>query len=58
MKRDRHAGREYAEIWAEAVQANRRLRTILIFLSQAASSASWSCCGSRAPSRRVPSWSA
>ncbi len=33
MKRDRHAGREYAEIWAEAVHANRRLRTILIFLS-------------------------
>ena len=33
MKRDRDAGREYAEIWGEAVQANRKLRTILIFLS-------------------------
>ena len=33
MKRDRDAGREYAEIWSEAVQANRKLRTILIFLS-------------------------
>ena len=33
MKRDRHAGREYAEIWGEAVQANRRLRTILILLA-------------------------
>ena len=33
MKRDRHAGREYAEIWGEAVHANRRLRTILILLA-------------------------
>ena len=33
MKRDRDAGREYAEIWGEAVQANRRLRTILILLA-------------------------
>ena len=33
MKRDRDAGREYAEIWGETVQANRKLRTILIFLS-------------------------
>ena len=33
MKRDRDAGREYAEIWADVVQANRKLRTILIFLS-------------------------
>ena len=33
MKRDKDAGREYAEIWADVVQANRRLRTILIFLS-------------------------
>ena len=33
MKKDRNAGREYAEIWGEAVQANRKLRTILIFLS-------------------------
>ena len=32
-KRDKDAGREYAEIWGEAVQANRKLRTILIFLS-------------------------
>ena len=32
-KRDKGAGREYAEIWGEAVQANRKLRTILIFLS-------------------------
>ena len=32
-KRDRDAGREYAEIWGEAVQANRKLRTILILLS-------------------------
>ena len=33
MKRDRDAGREYAEIWGEAVQANQKLRTILILLS-------------------------
>ncbi|MDE2979833.1 MAG: VirB8/TrbF family protein [Gemmatimonadota bacterium] len=33
MKGERNAGREYAEIWGEAVQANRKLRTILIFLS-------------------------
>ena len=33
MNGDGDAGREYAEIWGEAVQANRRLRTILIFLS-------------------------
>ena len=33
MNGDRDAGREYAEIWGEAVQANRKLRTILIFLS-------------------------
>jgi len=35
MKRgkSKSAGREYAEIWGEAVQANRKLRTILIFLS-------------------------
>jgi len=33
MKRAKSAGREYAEIWGEAVQANRKLRTILIFLS-------------------------
>ena len=33
MNGDGDAGREYAEIWGEAVQANRKLRTILIFLS-------------------------
>ncbi len=33
MKRDRDAGREYAEIWGEAVEANRKLRTILILLA-------------------------
>ena len=33
MKRERNSGREYAEIWGEAVQANRKLRTILILLS-------------------------
>ena len=33
MKRDKNAGREYAEIWGDAVHANRKLRTILIFLS-------------------------
>ncbi|WP_419163964.1 VirB8/TrbF family protein [Candidatus Palauibacter sp.] len=33
MKRDKNAGREYAEIWGEAVQANRKLRTILVLLS-------------------------
>ncbi len=33
MKTDRNAGREYAEIWGEAVQANRKLRRILILLA-------------------------
>ena len=33
MKREKNAGREYAEIWGETVRANRKLRTILIFLS-------------------------
>ncbi len=33
MKRDKSAGREYAEIWGEAVQANRRLRTLSILLA-------------------------
>ena len=33
MKRERNAGREYAEIWGEAVQANRKLRRILILLA-------------------------
>ena len=33
MKRERNAGREYAEIWGEAVEANRKLRRILMLLS-------------------------
>ena len=33
MNGDGDAGREYAEIWGETVRANRKLRTILIFLS-------------------------
>ncbi|MCZ0934960.1 MAG: VirB8/TrbF family protein [Gemmatimonadetes bacterium] len=33
MKQDKSGTREYAEIWGEAVQANRKLRTIVIFLS-------------------------
>ncbi len=33
MKRDKSAGREYAEIWGEAVQANRRLRRIVMLLA-------------------------
>ncbi|MXX71107.1 MAG: hypothetical protein F4213_13070 [Boseongicola sp. SB0677_bin_26] len=35
MKRgkSKSAGREYAEIWGETVRANRKLRTIVIFLS-------------------------
>ena len=33
MKRDKNAGREYAEIWGEAVQANRKLRRIVVLLS-------------------------
>ena len=33
MKRDKDAGREYAEIWGEAVQANRRLRMLAILLA-------------------------
>ena len=33
MKRERNAGREYAEIWGEAVEANRKLRRILILLA-------------------------
>ncbi len=33
MKRQKSAGREYAEIWGEAVQANRKLRRILIMLA-------------------------
>ena len=32
-KRDRDAGREYAEIWGEAVQANRKLRRIVVLLA-------------------------
>ena len=33
MTRHRDAGREYAGIWGEAVQANRRLRTLAILLA-------------------------
>jgi len=33
MKRDKNAGREYAEIWGEAVQANRKLRRIVVLLA-------------------------
>ncbi len=33
--RDRDAGREYAEIWSEAVRSNRRLKTILVLLGAA-----------------------
>ena len=33
MRRDRDAGREYAEIWGEAVQANRKLRRIVVLLA-------------------------
>ena len=33
MKRDKDAGREYAEIWGEAVRANRRLRMLAILLA-------------------------
>lgn len=33
MKRDKSAGREYAEIWGEAVQANRKLRRIVVLLA-------------------------
>ena len=33
MKKDRNAGREYAEIWGEAVQANRKLRRIVVLLA-------------------------
>ena len=33
MKREQGAGREYAEIWGEAVRANRRLRMLAILLA-------------------------
>ncbi len=33
MKTSSDAGRQYAEIWAEATRANRRLRTVLVLLS-------------------------
>ena len=33
MKRDKNPGREYAEIWGEAVQANRKLRRIVVLLA-------------------------
>ena len=35
MKRQRDAGREYAEIWGEAVDANRKLRTLATILGGA-----------------------
>ena len=35
MKRERDAGREYAEIWGETVQANRKLRTLATILAAA-----------------------
>ena len=35
MKRRRDAGREYAEIWGEAVVANRKLRTLAPILGGA-----------------------
>ena len=33
MNRERDAGREYAEIWGETVEANRKLRTLAIILA-------------------------
>ena len=35
MKRERDAGREYAEIWGETVEANRKLRTLAVVLAGA-----------------------
>ena len=35
MKGEPDAGREYAEIWGEAVEANRKLRTLAVVLSGA-----------------------
>ena len=35
MNRERDAGREYAEIWGETVQANRKLRTLAMILGGA-----------------------
>ena len=35
MKREPDAGREYAEIWGEAVEANRKLRTLAVVLASA-----------------------
>ena len=35
MKRERDAGREYAEIWGETVEANRKLRTLAVILGGA-----------------------
>ena len=35
MKRRRDAGREYAEIWGETVEANRKLRTLATLLGGA-----------------------
>ena len=35
MKREHDAGREYAEIWGETVEANRKLRTLATILAAA-----------------------
>ena len=35
MNREHDAGREYAEIWGETVQANRKLRTLAMILAGA-----------------------
>ena len=35
MNREHDAGREYAEIWGETVEANRKLRTLAIVLGGA-----------------------
>ena len=35
MNREHDAGREYAEIWGETVEANRKLRTLAMILGGA-----------------------
>ena len=35
MNREHDAGREYAEIWGETVEANRKLRTLSTILAAA-----------------------
>ena len=35
MNREHDAGREYAEIWGETVEANRKLRTLAMILAAA-----------------------